>query len=279
MTTGTGTPRPFVYKLLIFAVVFAIVCGAVSIAIVTRSDDSSPRSASQPGIPTAEAPANTPATDPATQTAAPSPTRQVPENGDERGCPDGKGGVDTKDPYCKKRANRVIYERSYANNPAYKCPDGRNDGLGPNDLAKFVPCINSSLRLELGKGATMTLYASTSAQVELQQHVAQDSADNYVPNMVTSGKDWLIRQTANQSDDKGAFYRIKYFNNPDLEYFATYLRVGGTGDWQLLPDPGDVKLYADTYYQVVVFWQDPRKPDGDAPLPPGFRWSSVAKHT
>lgn len=281
MTTSGSPPSPWRRRALVAAVVAVFLSLGLVCTLVFNSFSSphtpTPVQTDGPAplptvssTPTEEAVNGRPAQgDAATELA-------VPPSGDARGCPanDANGTIDRTDPYCKKRRDNEAFNRDYANNPAYKCEDGRNNGLGADSLDKFVPCINGSLRLEIGNGGTVTLYQSTSSVVEVQRNVGSAAEK---PNMTYGGKDWVIRQTVDGSSDRPT-HRIQYFHNPDLTYFATYVRKGTTGEWRLLADPDDEVFDASAYYQVVVFWNDPRKPRDDAPLPPGFQWTKVQKH-
>lgn len=266
----TGVPRWLKLTILVSLVAIGISC-----TVLLRGCVSSPPTGMSPGPVFSRVVTDPPASSP--QDAPPSPTEgSIPSGDDEHGCPRGNdaSAIVSSNPYCKRKKARDTYQRYYAHNPAYKCADGRNNGLNERNIDQFIPCINSALRLELN-GGTMVLYSSTTPQVKLQPLIVLGGREDYIPNMVDSGTDWLIRQTVTAAE--ATTFRIKWFSNPDLQHFWTYMRTG-SGKWRLLATPADVTFSSDTYYQVVVFWNDPRKPAGDAPLPPGFRWREVPKH-
>lgn len=190
----------------------------------------------------------------------------IPKEGDKRGCPLPNGKVDVNDPNCLKRNASATYNKHYAGKSAFECNDGRNDGLGAKDLNKFVPCINSSLRLEVSSSnSKLTLYQSTTPQVKLL-----DSKPD-VTNPRPLGKDWLVWK-----EREGSGYKLCVSHDRDLEFFGIYVRNGATGNWERTVNCAWYQN--NTAYKVVVFWNDPAKPDGDAPLPPAFSWKTVAKH-
>lgn len=202
----------------------------------------------------------------ASPSASLSPTPS-PSKDNKNACPY-KRTLDKTDPACKKLQNEAIYRKHYANSPAFNCPDNRNDGIGPQTFSQAVPCINSSLRLEISStGDKMSLYASTtpSNKVSLRRTAPE------VANPRALGLDWIVWQ-----EFKGGSYKLCLRHDADLAFFGMYVRTGTTGDWQR--KPSCTSLTRNTAPQVVVFWDDPAKPDGDAPLPPFFNWRSVAKH-
>lgn len=282
----TSPPRPWYFWASIGSIVAVVLIVASTLLIVGSpfsSNNAAQNSAAteapqEPVYPTFESPPATEATEEptasATPSASPSPTKKVPAGGDERGCPTGKSGeVDSSDPHCKQRDREKNFNKHFRDNPAYDCPDGRNDGLGINDQDDFVPCINGALRLELGTRGTVTLYSSTTRTASVEAQVS-DKAD--APQPGVTGVDWVIRQSKFSTDSHGQFYRLRYFSNPDLRPFGVYFRAGGTGNYQLL-ETTKYKFYTNTYYQVAVFWNDPEGPNAEAPLPPGFSWGSVEK--
>jgi hypothetical protein len=200
--------------------------------------------------------------------SAPIPTElPIPKNGDRRGCPLPNGTVDKGDPNCTKRQAETAYRAHYAGNPAFECNDGRNDGLGAKDLKKFVPCINSSFRLEVPEKGMFTLFQSTSEVNKIKLHDSKPG----VTNPRSKGLDWIVWK-----QPSGRGFNICVKHDADLEYFGMYARSGATGAWERTANCAWFEK--NTYYQVVVFWDDPAKPAGDAPLPPFFNWKTVAKH-
>lgn len=262
----------------VFATVFVI---AVNLPDYPAAQNSTAATTPQePDYPTYESPSpeatESPTPEPtpsATPTEAPP---EFPDEGDERGCPDSSGDLDANDPFCKERDRDQIFATYFVDNPAYKCRDGRNKGLGIDDMDKFVPCINGSFRLELSstRGA-ISEYQSTTRLWSVERKISDEAA---APDPNVTGVDWVVRQSKYNTDENGQFYRLRYFHNDRLKMFGVYYRSGAASDWKFLPYPNDKKFYTNTGYQVVVFWNDP---DGskvrEAPLPPQFNWPRVEK--
>lgn len=269
-TTSPPPPsRPPYFWVSIGVIIAVIVIVASTLLIVgspfssnnAAQDSAATEAPQEPVYPTFEPPPATEATEAPTEeptasakpSTSSSPTKKkAPTGGDDR---------------------EKNFNKHFRDNPAYDCPDGRNDGLGINDQDDFVPCINGALRLELGTRGTVTLYSSTTRTASVEAQVS-DKAD--APQPGVTGVDWVIRQSKFSTDSHGQFYRLRYFSNPDLRPFGVYFRAGGTGNYQLLKTT-KYKFYTNTYYQVAVFWNDPEGPNAEAPLPPGFSWGSVEK--
>lgn len=286
--TSPHTPRrPWWVHLFVGAAIMALLFAVIFLVIrnLSSSNDAAQDSAvtsapqeQKPDYPDFPSPQVTEPTEEPSASAMPSvrPTPKIPKGGDERGCPTGKPGkMDADDPFCKERERREAYKKYFAANPAYDCPDNRNSGLGIDNQDEFVPCINGALRLELVSGSGyVTLYSSTTTSASVEHKVSNKAK---APKPGVTGVDWVIRQSTFGTDELGEFYRLRYFANPDLQLYGVYYRVG-MGSYELLKNPNNRKFYTDTYYQVVVFWNNPELPrQPEAPLPPFFAWGDVEK--
>jgi len=263
VTTPAKPPRPaYVWVLVGCAVAVALLATVVVMVSVMTGDSPAAQetTAAAPQQPDAtdESPLETEATTEPTPSPTPSATPST--------------APPTKAPTPAGTKRTTAPTATSVDSSVYDCPDGRNNGV---EADKFVPCINGALRLELSSGTgTVTLYSSTTQTASVELKVSPKAA---APKPDVTRVDWVLRQSTYATDNKGEFYRLRFFGNSRLEYFGVYYRLGPTDGWKLLESPASKKFSTDTYYQVIVFWNDPEKPAHDAPLPPGFAWSSVQK--
>lgn len=142
----------------------------------------------------------------------------------------------------------------------------------PTKKAGVNPHVNSSLRLEIRGGTgTMVLYASTSNAVKLEGNARLTDTN---PNSGTNGNDWVIWQHTTAAGADKNIYWLKPTRGPDLDFYGAYIYNGATRSWVRV-NLAKYTFSLDYNYEIVMFWNDPDKPEGDAPVPPSFNWENV----